>query len=124
MPLRMWGQYVIQSDQPGEDPVVVGTQWFDPDTNTLYVCTSVSPYTFAAQIISTHNLLSLTHPDTTPATVQRGDLVVGQGASPLWKRLAIGAADTVLTSDGVDVSWQPSSGNSRAFVLTVGSFRA
>jgi hypothetical protein len=52
-----------------------------------------------------HNILSTTHADTTAATVVRGDLMTGQAASPLWQRLAIGAAGTVLRSDGTDISW-------------------
>lgn len=52
-----------------------------------------------------HDLLSATHPDTTPAAVQRGDLVIGQGAVATWQRKAIGAAGTVLGSDGVDATW-------------------
>ena len=55
---------------------------------------------------SSHALLSATHTDTEAASVVRGDLMVGQGASPLWKRLPIGAAGSVLlTNDGVDVSY-------------------
>jgi hypothetical protein len=54
---------------------------------------------------STHDLLSATHPDTTPAAVQRGDLVIGQGAIASWQRRAIGAAGTVLGSDGTDATW-------------------
>jgi hypothetical protein len=54
---------------------------------------------------SNHNLLSATHTDTTTGTVARGDLVVGQGAAPSWQRLALGAANKVLTSDGTDAAW-------------------
>lgn len=35
-----------------------------------------------------HAILSIRHSDTTPAAVQRGDLMTGQGATPLWARLA------------------------------------
>ena len=52
-----------------------------------------------------HNLLSATHSDTTSASVSRGDLVVGIGATPKWERLAIGASGKYLKSDGTDVSW-------------------
>ena len=46
MPLRMWGQYIIQDDAPAEDPVIVGTLWRDTATGLLKVCTAVAPYTF------------------------------------------------------------------------------
>ena len=52
-----------------------------------------------------HNLLSTTHPDTTAGTVARGDLVVGQGVTASWQRLALGAANRVLKSDGTDAAW-------------------
>jgi hypothetical protein len=54
---------------------------------------------------SVHNLLSATHSDVTAATVVRGDVITGQGASPTWKRLALGAAGTILKSDGTDIAW-------------------
>ena len=47
MALRAWGQLVIQSATPGEDPILVGSLWVDiSGTATLKVCTAVSPYTF------------------------------------------------------------------------------
>lgn len=52
-----------------------------------------------------HNLLSATHSDTTAATVARGDLLAGIGATATWQRLGIGAANRVLASDGTDASW-------------------
>ena len=52
-----------------------------------------------------HNLLSATHPDTTAAAVQRGDIITGQAAPAKWKRLAIGAADRILRSNGTDITW-------------------
>ena len=54
---------------------------------------------------SSHTMLSATHTDTTAGTVARGDLITGQTASPKWQRLAIGANNRVLFSDGTDVSW-------------------
>jgi len=50
-----------------------------------------------------HDLLSDVHADTTPAAVVRGDVIVGQGASPTWARKALGAAGEFLGSDGNDV---------------------
>lgn len=53
----------------------------------------------------THDLLSVTHADTTPGAVVRGDLVTGQGSSATWARLARGASGTYLRSDGTDVGY-------------------
>jgi hypothetical protein len=55
--------------------------------------------------VTVHDLLSATHGDTSAAAVVRGDIITGQGATPLWTRLAAGAAHTVLKSDGTDPSW-------------------
>ena len=54
-----------------------------------------------------HNLLSNTHTDTQPTTVQRGMLIVGQLVSGVlrWAGLAIGAAGKFLKSNGTDVVW-------------------
>lgn len=51
----------------------------------------------------THNLLSATHTDTTAASVLRGDIITGQAASPLWKRLALGSSGKILRSNGTDI---------------------
>lgn len=52
-----------------------------------------------------HAILSATHSDSTSASVVRGDLITGQGATPTWTRLAIGASGKYLKSDGTDASW-------------------
>lgn len=44
--IQIYGQFVIQTTMPAEDPVRVGSLWADTSTNTLKQCTSVSPYTF------------------------------------------------------------------------------
>lgn len=54
--------------------------------------------------VTTHNLLSPTHPDTVSTSPARGDLLYGN-STLLWDRLAIGAAGTYLSSDGTDPSW-------------------
>ncbi|MBI2820387.1 MAG: hypothetical protein HYX73_10440, partial [Acidobacteria bacterium] len=59
---------------------------------------------------SSHELLSATHTDTTVGTVARGDLIVGQSATPSWQRLAIGSNNTFLASNGTDASWTAPSG--------------
>lgn len=51
-----------------------------------------------------HNLLSTAHGDTLAGTVTRGDILRGN-STPSWSRLAIGAANRVLSSDGTDASW-------------------
>jgi len=56
--------------------------------------------------VGPHNLLSVTHPDTTPATPPaRGSLITGQTETPNWKELPLGANGTVLGSDGTDAKW-------------------
>ena len=52
----------------------------------------------------TVNLLSAFHADTLAASVVRGDVIIGN-ATPKWSRLAVGAADTFLRTDGTDVAW-------------------
>lgn len=44
------------------------------------------------------------HTDTVAQTVSRGSLIYGN-STPKWDELVIGAANTVLRSDGTDVSW-------------------
>ena len=57
-----------------------------------------------------HNMLSSSHTDSTAATVVRGDLIVGKGASPKWERLNLGAAGGFVGSDGTDALWRTISG--------------
>src|SRR5574342_605859 len=52
----------------------------------------------------THNLLSLTHPDTPPGTPARGDSVVA-AATPTWTCLPIPAIGRFLRSTGSDPVW-------------------
>ena len=54
---------------------------------------------------TSHNLLSSAHVDSSPAAVTRGALVVGQGATPTWGGLALGAANRCLVSNGTDAVW-------------------
>ncbi|MBY0505250.1 MAG: hypothetical protein K2X03_15155 [Bryobacteraceae bacterium] len=69
-----------------------------------------------------HTLLSTLHSDTTPSTVARGGLIVGQGpgtgtGTPTWAQLPIGQAGRCLTSTGTDAVW----GNCLFTGLTPGS---
>jgi hypothetical protein len=52
-----------------------------------------------------HNLLSGYHGDTTAGSVARGDLITGQGSTPAWTRLPLGASGRYLRSDGTDAAW-------------------
>ena len=58
-------------------------------------------------VSATHNLLSSMHGDTAAATVTRGDLITGQGASAAWTRLALGVAGSYLRSNGTDLVYSP-----------------
>jgi len=54
-----------------------------------------------------HNMLSATHSDTTAASVNVGDLILGTAGSPnTWSKLAIGSNTYVLTSNGTTAGWQ------------------
>lgn len=54
---------------------------------------------------SSHEILSATHTDTTAASVVRGDLITGQGATPKWTRLAKGTQYQVLTGGANEPAW-------------------
>lgn len=45
------------------------------------------------------------HTDTTAGAVARGDVITGQGGTPKWTRLALGASGKYLYSDGTDAIW-------------------
>lgn len=51
-----------------------------------------------------HNILSATHLDSVAAAVVRGDLIIGN-STPAWARLPVGAAGSVVSSNGTDPSW-------------------
>ena len=58
---------------------------------------------------ASHDLLSAQHGDTEKdaSPVSRGALITGQGASPLWNTLSLGAAGYFLKSSGTDAVWAP-----------------
>lgn len=66
------------------------------DVGTITIATSGAA--------SNHNVLSSVHSDALVAAVQRGSIIYGN-ATPKWARLAIGAANRALLSDGTDVAW-------------------
>ena len=45
------------------------------------------------------------HTDTVAQTVSRGSLIYGN-STPKWDELVVGAANSVLWTDGTDPSWQ------------------
>ncbi len=61
--------------------------------------------TAVAGIAGPHEVLSLQHTDSTPASVSRGDLITGQGANPSWARYGVGGSASFVRSDGVDTLW-------------------
>ncbi|MBD3251891.1 hypothetical protein GF380_05590, partial [Candidatus Uhrbacteria bacterium] len=55
--------------------------------------------------VGTHTVLDgSVHTDTAVAAVSQGSLIFGN-ATPAWDELTIGAAGTILYSDGTDPSW-------------------
>jgi len=51
--------------------------------------------------VTAHNLLSVTHGDTTAGTVATGDVITGQSSK--WARLALGGTNLYLKSNGTNV---------------------
>lgn len=71
-------------------------------SNTLYPSQAAVKAYVDAHSAGAHNLLSATHLDVTPASAVRGDLLIAQGASPVWARQAISVpAANVLNVLGV-----------------------
>lgn len=91
-----------QTTAPDDDVLVgTGTAWglkalpncADSGGNHLNYVTSTNTFSCGSTSGSSsasHNFLSATHPDTTAASVVRGDVVTGQGSTPKWTRLPIG----------------------------------
>ena len=78
-------------------------------TRTLYtdgtdLFWGASALSGGGSVTTPHNLLSTTHPDTLPAAVSRGSVVVGN-STPAWAEVVIGAAGSFLRSDGTDAAW-------------------
>jgi hypothetical protein len=69
----------------------------------IYLCNPSNTWSQVTAGGGTHNLLSSTHGDTTTANPTRGALVAGQGASPTWSALALGATSRFLRSNGTDL---------------------
>jgi hypothetical protein len=81
----------------------------DPTANQVLVSSapvaSVATLSWvAATSVGTHAVLSATHTDSLAGTVTRGDMIVGN-STPAWAEFAIGAAGSILRSDGTDPAW-------------------
>jgi hypothetical protein len=70
------------------------------------VSDGVGGWTWAATGGGPHAVLSATHSDTTAAAVQRGDLIVGKGATPKWERHAKGSINTFLAMGADEPVWR------------------
>jgi hypothetical protein len=83
---------------------------YDLGSNTYHWAnvwtTNLNGAPYVPGVAAPHDLLSITHPDTSPDSVVRGDLITGQGAGATWTRLPIGGVGTFLASDGTDASWR------------------
>ncbi len=103
-------------------PAVVATgtsnPWVGGTCATGQVATGVLSNGTPICSAGAHNLLSATHLDTTAATVLRGALVTGQGATPTWSLLALGATNSVLCSNGSDALWSSVCANSVTTQIT------
>ncbi len=53
--------------------------------------------------VTPHNLLSVTHPDTTPSSPVRGGGIFAIGASPLWTQVAHGSSGSYFKWNGTDI---------------------
>src|SRR5438128_4083670 len=93
---------------------LAGAEAFTNKSGNISQWTNESGYLTS---VTAHNVLSATHGDTLTASVVRGDLIIGN-STPKWARLAIGAANTVLKSDGTDVSWNTSTGTGNNVLAT------
>ena len=70
-----------------------------------------------------HNLLSLTHTDTTADNVLQGDLITGQdsgGGTMRWQRMAVGNAGQFLGTDGTDITWNDTTSITQLGTITAG----
>jgi hypothetical protein len=95
-------------------PVGLNGQILTVSSGNLSWATSATP--------TPHDLLSVQHSDTTAATVQRGDLITGQGASATWSRLALGSSGYILRSDGTDATWSPTTAITQLGTITTGTW--
>ena len=85
-----------------------GVFYWDYTANNLYVNSdgSTTWQSIGGSVAGAHVLLSATHTDTTAASVTRGALVIGLGASPTWtRRDHPGDINYYLRSNAADPDW-------------------
>ncbi len=92
------------NDPTAEEKAALAGTAGAPSAANRFVTAQDTRMTDARQALP-HGLLDSRHGDTAAGSPLRGDLVVGQGASPLWSRLSLGPANRCLTSNGVDAVW-------------------
>lgn len=79
--------------------------YFDPDTFTMTIeMDGRRKISVIGVDGGGHSLLGPGHTDTVTQTVSRGSLIYGN-STPAWDELTVGAAGSLLRSDGTDVSW-------------------
>jgi len=88
---------------------VVGSWWLNTTDGGLWICSDNSDGAAAWSELAVgaggnHAALSATHTDAVVATLVRGDVLI-VNSTPKLDRLAIGAADRVIKSDGTDFAW-------------------
>ena len=71
----------------------------------LNISSGLPTWITSGSAFSPHNLLSAIHSDATTASVIRGDIITGQGASPSWNRLAIGSQGQILQAGANEVGY-------------------
>ncbi len=71
-----------------------------------------------------HSILSTDHSDVTPGAVARGDLIIGQGVTPTWTRMALGPTGYILRSDGTDAVWSTTTNITALGTITAGTWQA
>lgn len=82
-----------------------GFWWYNTTSNVYKYWDGTSVQTFQNTAgVGLHNILSATHGDSLVGAVVRGDVIIGN-ATPKFSRLAIGAANKVLKSNGTDAAW-------------------
>jgi len=78
-------------------PTLAGQSGYLLDTN--------GTLSLNAGIAVAHNLLSATHSDTTPAAVERGAIITGQGVNPTWAKLLAGVQYQSLVMGVAEPGW-------------------
>ncbi|HBO16379.1 MAG TPA: hypothetical protein DD451_00005, partial [Candidatus Moranbacteria bacterium] len=77
--------------------------------------------------VGAHNLLSLSHPDTTAASPLSGDLVTGVdagGGTIKWQRMAVGSAGQFLSNNGTSLNWNDTTNITELGTITTGTWNA